>query len=209
MTPTRSGIPTTYAGTRFRSRLEARWAAMFDLIGWSWTYEPVDTAGYIPDFLISGESAFFIEVGPTIDLADYIDKATKPDAAVLELRRDLFVVGVSPLTMLDWDRSDNLAGGWFGEIQISDPDERAPTDPPAWYVWNTGLWGRCNTCHEIGVVHSEMSYHLRPCGHHQSGGFGKPIPGDWLNALWRRAGNDTQWTARRMSSVGDVLRAVR
>ena len=29
----RAGIPTTYANTNFRSRLEARWAALFDLAG--------------------------------------------------------------------------------------------------------------------------------------------------------------------------------
>ncbi len=39
-----------YAGVQFRSRLEARWAAMFDLLGWPWEYEPVDLDGYIPDY---------------------------------------------------------------------------------------------------------------------------------------------------------------
>lgn len=45
-------IPTTYAGTRFRSRLEARWAAFFDLAGVKWEYEPFDLDGWAPDFLI-------------------------------------------------------------------------------------------------------------------------------------------------------------
>lgn len=45
--------PTTYAGVRFRSRLEARWAAFFDLAGWSWEYEPADLAGWSPDFLVT------------------------------------------------------------------------------------------------------------------------------------------------------------
>jgi hypothetical protein len=35
-----SPIVTEYAGARFRSRLEARWAAFFDLCGWRWEYEP-------------------------------------------------------------------------------------------------------------------------------------------------------------------------
>ena len=57
MYPTRSphasaAIPTTYKGIRFRSRLEARWAAMFDICGWRWEYEPLDLPGWIPDFLI-------------------------------------------------------------------------------------------------------------------------------------------------------------
>ena len=33
-------IPTTYRGIRMRSRLEARWAAFFDRLGWEWEYEP-------------------------------------------------------------------------------------------------------------------------------------------------------------------------
>lgn len=44
--------PTNYAGVTFRSRLEARWAAMFDLIGWSWEYEPIDLNGWTPDFRV-------------------------------------------------------------------------------------------------------------------------------------------------------------
>jgi hypothetical protein len=45
-------IETKYAGTIFRSRLEARWAAFFDVFGWSWVYEPFDLEGWLPDFLL-------------------------------------------------------------------------------------------------------------------------------------------------------------
>jgi hypothetical protein len=53
MTLTIAAIPTTYAGVRFRSRLEARWAATFDLLGWEWAYEPYDLNGWIPDFVLT------------------------------------------------------------------------------------------------------------------------------------------------------------
>lgn len=48
-------IETKYAGVRFRSRLEARWAVFFDELGVSWEYEPEsyrssDGRVYIPDF---------------------------------------------------------------------------------------------------------------------------------------------------------------
>lgn len=43
---------TTYKSTLFRSRLEARWAAFFDLAGWEWTYEPVEVDGWLPDFMV-------------------------------------------------------------------------------------------------------------------------------------------------------------
>lgn len=45
-------IPTVYGDVRFRSRLEARWAAFFDLCHWSWEYEPLDLEGWAPDFSI-------------------------------------------------------------------------------------------------------------------------------------------------------------
>jgi hypothetical protein len=49
-------IETRYAGCRFRSRLEARWAVLFDVIGLEWQYEPqgFDTpyGAYLPDFYI-------------------------------------------------------------------------------------------------------------------------------------------------------------
>ena len=48
-------IETQYAGRKFRSRLEARWAAYFDGLGITWDYEPegfVLPSGecYLPDF---------------------------------------------------------------------------------------------------------------------------------------------------------------
>lgn len=49
-------IETTYKGYRFRSRLEARWAIFFDLVGVHWTYEvePLNVNGkaYLPDFRV-------------------------------------------------------------------------------------------------------------------------------------------------------------
>ena len=58
-------IPTEYNGIQFRSRLEAKWATFFDLLNWSWEYEPVDFSGWIPDFLItSSDKRLFIEVKP-------------------------------------------------------------------------------------------------------------------------------------------------
>ena len=53
-------IATEYAGTVFRSRLEARWAVFLDVAGIEWQYEPRAIAvpvprkhraiGYLPDF---------------------------------------------------------------------------------------------------------------------------------------------------------------
>lgn len=72
-------IETRYAGCRFRSRLEARWAVFFDALGISWEYEPQgydlgDAGPYLPDFFlrIPGEKCpkmgencgYFVEIKP-------------------------------------------------------------------------------------------------------------------------------------------------
>jgi len=47
-------IETEYAGCRFRSRLEARWAVFFDALGIRWSYEDqgyeLPSGRYLPDF---------------------------------------------------------------------------------------------------------------------------------------------------------------
>lgn len=45
-------ISTRWAGVNFRSRLEARWAAFFDLCGWRWEYEPEYLYDWLPDFAL-------------------------------------------------------------------------------------------------------------------------------------------------------------
>ena len=49
-------LPTSYGGSNFESRLEARWAVFFDSIGVGWEYEPegfdLPSGWYLPDFYI-------------------------------------------------------------------------------------------------------------------------------------------------------------
>lgn len=75
-------IKTTYARTRFRSRLEARWALFFNLIGRKWEYEPYTLMRgrhpyYLPDFKLqvnNGES-IWVEVKPSPPIAVERNKA--------------------------------------------------------------------------------------------------------------------------------------
>lgn len=52
-------IETHYAGYRFRSRLEARWAVALTHLGYDWEYEAegfeTSAGWYLPDFRISGK----------------------------------------------------------------------------------------------------------------------------------------------------------
>lgn len=68
-----SAKPTFYDRVLFRSRLEARWAAWFDLAGWQWEYEPIDFVDWSPDFRVrfhcghsecNGSHVLLVEVKP-------------------------------------------------------------------------------------------------------------------------------------------------
>ena len=56
--------PTKYKDVTFRSRLEATWAAFFDLAGIKWQYEPIDLEGWVPDFVLWLSSPVYVEVKP-------------------------------------------------------------------------------------------------------------------------------------------------
>lgn len=69
-------IETEYAGCRFRSRLEARWATFFDELGIPWHYEEqgyeLPSGRYLPDFRIervaeAGGRDVHVEVKGTLD----------------------------------------------------------------------------------------------------------------------------------------------
>ena len=66
-------IETVYNGYRFRSRLEARWATLFDTLGIKYDYEPEgfvlsDGTYYLPDFYLP-ESRSWFEVKGEMDEA--------------------------------------------------------------------------------------------------------------------------------------------
>lgn len=211
MTAVRSGIPTTYRKAAFRSRLEARWAVFFDLIGWKWTYEPLDADGYIPDFLIHGKSPFFVEVGPCILQADYDAKTAKPDGAAASLGHDLLIVGVSPLAEMEQVGAGSVQVGLLGEFypgmtaaeivshgpwceshvtnnQWSDPITPRPCNHGAQFAWDPGVWGVCGD--HLAIYHSVMSYDTRPCGDGHEPPDADP---DYIDRLWNHAGSVVQW----------------
>jgi len=74
-------IETFYDGHRFRSRLEARWAVLFDALDLNWEYELEgfefeDGTRYLPDFFIH-DTGWFIEVKPDTPLSDYESQKIK------------------------------------------------------------------------------------------------------------------------------------
>lgn len=176
------GIPTEYRSYRFRSRLEARWARFFDLLGWRWEYEPVDFNGWIPDFAIYGDcgNIVYVEVKPVIqfpkDVADKIDASGCQD--------DVLIVGqtlwTDPETSFGWLRSWDepwLCGEWV------------------WASADFGCWNQG----QIGFAHNEGSWDDKISGRWEAWNGGKGIwnhhgSGIDLDHLWALAANQTQWT---------------
>lgn len=174
----RRGIPTTYRGQNFRSRLEARWAAFFDLVGWRWTYEPFETPHWIPDFLVHGDAPLLVEVGPVSTEAEYREKAVK---AIQADHGPTLVVGVSPVAGTGYGAP--LAG-----ILTTDGWAMAP---------GFAQWSRCSTCTCLGIDTDFGEYKLRPCGHRNEG-HDYVLIGE-LEEAWAEAGNLVQWMPARFS----------
>ena len=69
-------IPMTYSGQRFRSTLEADWAATLDRYNIKWIYEPeayrLDNINYLPDFYMPEIRVWAEAKGP---LNERLDKA--------------------------------------------------------------------------------------------------------------------------------------
>lgn len=174
------GIPTKLFGIEFRSRVEARWAALFTEFGWSWTYEPFDTGGYIPDFAISGERPMLVEVKAATTLAEYQRPVGKATAAVKGVwAHDILIVGASPRPPLP--DAGGRAAGWMGEFQDGS------------WVFANGLWHRCLECGAVAVHHSEQSFVGRPCDHYDGDGYLGELPRWEVDVAWGKACNATKW----------------
>lgn len=184
----KQGIPTNYRGITFRSRLEARWAAFFVELGWTWEYEPYDLAGWIPDFVIVGERPLLIEIKPAASVAE-LERLVEP--AHRFCGRDVLMLGVSPAWTTAPDWPDGLSAypiaGWLGEHETGRPE-----------VWfNAGAWARCTGCGAPGIFHLIQSYAMRPCGHHDGDHYLGALEVDEIDEMWAAACNRVQWKARR------------
>lgn len=177
------GIHTTYKGVRFRSRLEARWAAFFDAIAWDWTYEPLDLAGYIPDFGIRFEEGrpLVVEVKPALTLEDLALAQRKVERSGWP--REALLVGAD----LFEPRSTTPLVGIIGE-RVETPDD------PRGFAWGPARLFQCLSCDRLSVLAEDGSWYCRACG--CDGGnshLGQILGG--LAELWAEAGNRVQWRA--------------
>jgi hypothetical protein len=110
-----AAIPTNYRGTKFRSRLEARWAATFDSLGWYWEYEPAgvdfgEGVRYLCDFWLPAQHCWFEVKGPVNDRLDKTNQLRKASP-----ERDLVVIGrpAGPGELANWHGVDTNNIGIF------------------------------------------------------------------------------------------------
>jgi hypothetical protein len=182
--------PTTYAGARFRSRLEARWAAFFDLCGWRWEYEPVDAEGWVPDFLLIGRAGTVpVEVKPINWTGerhgDFCQEAnTREDLE--KVRRtpgEILVLGSYPMFIY---YTEPLLGVLVNHQWNAD-DAGSGTDVAR--IWANAA-GKLDFSAEWG------SYHFRLSGEYD--GDHHLNEADWgrIGDLWRQAGAVTQWRGK-------------
>jgi hypothetical protein len=109
----REGIATTYNGIRYRSRLEAKWAAFFELLGWRAFYEPFDLDGYIPDFVLHSRNGnrTLVEVKPVASISDPLFREAKAKIDQSGWKHDALIV-----TYFLLEYEDLLCPGWHGEF---------------------------------------------------------------------------------------------
>lgn len=176
-------IPTLHNGVQYRSRLEARWGAFFNLIGWRTEYEPCDFNGWIPDFAIFGDNVVYVEVKPVDsfpeDVADEIDRSG--------CENECLIVGLTPTQKWKWNDSV-LRLGW---LRQGGP----PLDHECCGCWADAVIGSWDSNpNGFGFCHSEQSYTDRITGKYDGGAFGSAhFDAAKFTSIWRKACNEVQW----------------
>lgn len=105
-------IETKYKGYRFRSRLEARWAVFFDVIGIPWEYELEgfdlgDEGWYLPDFWLP-EQKYWFECKPESPKPRDFAGIKKYALLASEINHDVIVAGGSPGLTAHYDNGGEL-----------------------------------------------------------------------------------------------------
>lgn len=174
------GIPTTYQGILFRSRVEARWAAMFDRLGWHWQYEPLDLDGYIPDFLVSmGGARILVEIKHSPDDEELAKAKMKIESSGWHGEAMILV------DYLD-DDSQQPVIGWLGEVENGPDGDQL--------VWGQARGFRCLSCGQLSVLAGDGSWWCRGCGVDGGNSHIGGVDGA-VSEAWAEACNRVQWRA--------------
>jgi hypothetical protein len=176
-------VETVYSGVTFRSRLEAKWAAMFDLLNWRWEYEPLEFDGWFPDFVIIGKKQVFVEVKPLFDFPHDVAEKINGSSCPYET----LIVGASCPIAFSTFTEDHPSIGWLSEVC---GDE--------WRYWDSAPFGRWRDGKgKIGFCHSSYGFDDRITGGYDGGSFGGlDITWQEVRDLWGQACSRVQWKKR-------------
>lgn len=149
-------IQTRYKGYHFRSRLEARWAVLFDALGIEWEYEPEgfdlgDLGYYLPDFYLP-QTRHYVEVkrnGGFDNLA--IGKCV---ALSMLLKCRVLLCEGTPgdryyLNTIEHGREDDIEQIYFGQVELYNAHQYHKTEHR--FYSNPGWWPE----HEYGCCDDE------------------------------------------------------
>lgn len=193
-----TGIPTRYRGYAMRSRLEARWAYCFDRFGWTWTYEPLELGGWIPDFALTVREPdpsrpLLVEVKPITAL----DPTLTARLDAIDTDHELLILGLGPTHGVNC----SVRLGWLR---------------PAHGDWGEGDWGeaaagvwcprdrdrtlRPGESFQLGFCHAVHSFVDRITGRYDGGRHGAMTPcrcASWVTpdpfAVWAESQREFQW----------------
>jgi hypothetical protein len=187
------GTATVYKGVCFRSRLEARWAVFFDLLGWPWQYEPLQLGRYLPDFALLFHRPVFVEVKPARRFAELHPHTARVQASTYI--GEFLLVGGRLWTPRDLARE----GGW-DTIHIGLLHENLSGLDPALatsYTWAPAPFIECLRCGRPSFCHSIQNFYCRVCCRYDNNAdIGSMDQAAGL-ALWRASALLLQWNARR------------
>lgn len=181
--PRKFAIPTLYRGVQFRSRLEARYAALFDLLKWEWQYEFADLDRYLPDYgLFFPAGIIAVEVKAAQSGAELMPHARKMRDS--GWKGEYLILGARPLTETSWWPFVSL--GVYGQKLDAPPGEHGWVDDHA-------LVHRCRQCHAVSFHHASNDFRCVVNGCYDGDRHVELIERDEVLSWWRAAGNAVMW----------------
>lgn len=173
-------IPTEYRGTRFRSRLEARWACFFDNCGWPWEYEPIDLNGYIPDFILTFSEPVLVEVKPVLYYCEFAQhwpriKESGWDKEAMILGAKIFQGNSCSWGAIIGEHAQRQDGEWFlGEAVLE----------------------TCQKCKVISFFNSEHRFSCAVYGCYDGNSFTDPWKHEEARSLFADCGRIVQYATQ-------------
>lgn len=142
-------IETDYAGIKFRSRIEARWAIFYESIGVDWHYEPegfeFKHGRYLPDFFINDIDSWIEIKG-----AHPTDRETQLawDLAEFTKKKVYVFYGAIPWPPSDFRSTSESAFALYPTEPVRMIDGSI-THAPSFDSWYR--WCQCPTCDKYGI----------------------------------------------------------